>query len=226
MIKRCVQYALVATFTYSVLGQQCSSEDAPPGMVKLEYKMPKPMFISTCTDFTKCNLGRPRGDRPYPPIFVPLGCANIALKKKVTSSDQKPAIGTLSLITDGNKEDYGDRHVELCPGVQWIQIDLGKTCEIWAIVLWHRHWNPCVYHDVIVQVADDVNFNNGVQTIFNNDCDNSSGLGIGKDFEYIEAFDGSPIAVKGVKGQYVRCYSNGNTSNPMNHYIEVEVYGK
>jgi len=24
----------------------------------------------------------------------------------------------------------------------------------------------------------------------------------------------------------VRLYSNGNTSNEMNHYIEVEVYGK
>jgi len=29
-----------------------------------------------------------------------------------------------------------------------------------------------------------------------------------------------------VKGRYVRLYSNGNTTNKMNHYIEVEVFGK
>jgi hypothetical protein len=28
-----------------------------------------------------------------------------------------------------------------------------------------------------------------------------------------------------VKGRYVRLYSNGNTSNDLNHYVEVEVYG-
>jgi len=31
--------------------------------------------------------------------------------------------------------------------------------------------------------------------------------------------------VAGVKGRYVRLYSQGNTSNDMNHYIEVEVFG-
>jgi len=30
----------------------------------------------------------------------------------------------------------------------------------------------------------------------------------------------------GVKGRYVRLYSNGNTANRLNHYIEVEVWGK
>ena len=30
---------------------------------------------------------------------------------------------------------------------------------------------------------------------------------------------------KGAKGRYVRLYSSGNTSNDMNHYVEVEVYG-
>ena len=30
---------------------------------------------------------------------------------------------------------------------------------------------------------------------------------------------------KGAKGRYVRLYSNGNTTNDLNHYVEVEVYG-
>jgi hypothetical protein len=65
-----------------------------------------------------------------------------------------------------------------------------------------------------------------VRTVFNNDNDNSSGLGIGKDKEYIETFQGRPFIVKGIKARYVRLYSNGSTSSEMNHYVEVEVYGK
>ena len=45
-----------------------------------------------------------------------------------------------------------------------------------------------------------------------------------KDYEYIETYEGRLIDAKGVKGRYVRLYSNGNTSSDMNHYIEVEVY--
>jgi hypothetical protein len=37
---------------------------------------------------------------------------------------------------------------------------------------------------------------------------------------------GKLIDAKGSSAQYVRLYSNGNTANDMNHYIEVEVYGK
>jgi hypothetical protein len=32
--------------------------------------------------------------------------------------------------------------------------------------------------------------------------------------------------VNAVAGRYVRLYSNGNTANTANHYIEVEVWGK
>ena len=43
---------------------------------------------------------------------------------------------------------------------------------------------------------------------------------------YIETYQGKLIDAKGVKGRYVRLYSNGNTTNKLNHYIEVEVLGK
>ncbi len=36
---------------------------------------------------------------------------------------------------------------------------------------------------------------------------------------------GKVINGQGTKGRYIRLYSNGNTSNDMNHYIEAEVYG-
>jgi hypothetical protein len=64
------------------------------------------------------------------------------------------------------------------------------------------------------------------KTVYNNDHDNSSGFGIGKDYEYIETFEGRLIDVKGAKARYVRLYSNGSTEGEMNHYVEVEVYAR
>jgi len=64
-----------------------------------------------------------------------------------------------------------------------------------------------------------------VTTAFNNDHDNSSGLGIGKDKEYIETSEGKLIDPRGVRGRYIRLWSNGNTSNDMNHYVEAEIFG-
>jgi len=83
-----------------------------------------------------------------------------------------------------------------------------------------------MYTDVVVQVADDPDFVINVRTLFNNDHDNSSGLGIGSDMHYVETFEGKLIDAKGVRARYVRLYSRGNSSNEYNHYIEVEIFGK
>jgi hypothetical protein len=78
---------------------------------------------------------------------------------------------------------------------------------------------------VVVQLAADPDFVAGVVTVFNNDHDNSSGLGVGEQKEYIETFEGRLIEVGGVTARYIRLHSNGNTSDDMNDYVEVEVYG-
>jgi hypothetical protein len=65
-----------------------------------------------------------------------------------------------------------------------------------------------------------------VTTLFNNDYDDSAKMDKGKDSPYVESRYGLLVDGKGTKGRYVRLYSNGNTSNEMNHYIEVEVFGK
>ena len=80
---------------------------------------------------------------------------------------------------------------------------------------------------MVVQAADDPDFITNVRTLFNNDDDNSAGLGLGKDMHYTETNEGKLIdTMPGVRAQYVRLYSNGNTSNDLNHYIEAGVYGK
>jgi len=164
---------------------------------------------------------------PRPPFNAPKGTTNVALHKPVRGSDEEPIIGELKLITDGDKEASDGSFVELGPGRQYVQVDLEAEYNIYAIVIWHYHKEPRVYHDVVIQVSSDPDFITDVTTVFNNDYDNSSGLGLGEGKkERIETNEGHLIDAKGVKGRYVRLYSNGNTTNDLNHYIEVEVYGK
>jgi hypothetical protein len=194
-------------------------------LVPLEIKLPKPMFVGTPTNIAVPNLEKPLG-KPRPPFLAPEGTRNVALKRPVTSSDEQPIIGELSLITDGDKEAAEGSFVELGPKLQYVTIDLKARHTVYAIVVWHYHKQPAVYHDVIVQVADDPDFVSNVQTVFNNDIDNSSGRGVGKDMSYVETSEGKLIDAKGVQGRYVRLYSRGNTANDLNHYVEVEIYGK
>jgi len=191
---------------------------------ELKLKLPKPMFIGTPTNIKSPNLeavtGKSRG-----PFMVPVGTKLLSAKRTVTSSDSAPVIGELDMVDDGEKEGGDGYFIELGPGKQWIQIDLGASYALHAILAWHYHSQARVYRDVIVQVSDNKDFLKGAQTIFNNDHDNSSGLGVGKDKEYIEVAEGRLFDPKGVKGRYVRMYSNGNTTNDLNHYVEIEVYG-
>jgi len=131
----------------------------------------------------------------------------------------------LDLFSDGQKAVGDGYFVERGPGSQWVQIDLGASHPLSAILLWHYHTQARVYRDVIVQVSNDASFKTGVTTVFNNDHDNSSKLVLGKDKEYIEVAEGRLIDPQGVRGRYVRLYSRGNTTNDLNHYVEVEVYG-
>jgi hypothetical protein len=161
-----------------------------------------------------------------PEFLVPAGTELLSKDKKVKSSDSDPIIGSLDLITDGEKDAGEGYFVELLDGLQWVQIDLEKSAAVSAIWLWHFHSQKRAYHDVIIQVSDDAEFKTGVTTVFNNDYDDSSKMGKGVDRPYVETRFGVLADAKGAKGRYVRLHSNGNTSNEMNHYIEVEVFGK
>jgi hypothetical protein len=193
--------------------------------VVLKMDLPKPQIVGTPVPFKVPNLEpKLQGDRPD--FLVPAGTTNVARGKKVTASDSDPATGTLDLITDGDKEGDEGSWVELGPGKQWVQIDLEKEADIFALMVWHFHTQERVYFDVVAQVSDDPKFETGVTTIYNNDSANELGLGAGKDRPYIETYQGRLIDTKGIKGRYVRLYSKGNTTNKLNHYIEVEVFGK
>jgi hypothetical protein len=218
---------ILFVITLSILsGLMVSAPSAPAqeqGKEELKLQLPKPMFIGTPRNINSPNLekitGKPRGA-----FFVPAGTKLVSLNKPVIASDTQPVIGEVGCVTDGEKSGEDGYFVEFGPGKQYVQIDLKASQPLQAILAWHYHSQARVYRDVVVQVSDDKDFVSGVTTIFNNDHDNSSGLGIGKDREYIETFEGKLFDPRGSKARYVRLWSNGNTSNDMNHYVEVEVY--
>jgi len=219
MTRRILTASLLTLFALAPLAAQ-----PDPTKEELKLKLPKPMFIGTPTNLKSANLETVTG-KSRPPFFVPKGTVLLSLKKPVTSSDMQPVIGELDMVTDGEQSGGDGYFIELGPGPQWVQIDLGASHPLYAILAWHYHSQARVYRDVIVQVSDDPKFKTGVTTIFNNDHDNTSKLGAGKEKEYIEVAEGKLFDPKGAKGRYVRLSSNGNTTNDLNHYVEVEVYG-
>ncbi len=192
----------------------------------LDLKLPEPAFESLPSrphPGTTVKVDRqPRG-----PVRVPPDVENCAKGRSVTGSSRETVLGQLAAVTDGDKR--ADRYVAAGSGIQWVQVHLGRPCKIYAIVVWHRHDRPLVYHDVIVRLAADGDFKQGVRTVFNNDRNGSAGLGEGGDREYFETHRGKVIPVDGRTARYVRLYANGWTdsegSGTQNHYTEVQVWG-
>lgn len=193
--------------------------------VPLPLVLPKPLFVGTPMPFKVPNLEPPRNEK-RPPFLAPAGTVNLAKGKPVTASDTFPIIGEIPFVTDGDKEGSEGSYVEFGPGLQWVQIDLGAPATVYAIVCWHFHAQARVYHDVIVRVSRDPTFKTGAQTVFNNDADNEAGFGAGTDRAYVETSEGRLMDARGVRARYVRLYSNGNTTSDLNHYVEVEVFGR
>lgn len=229
MFDRCTKVMSLSVMAAVLAAPAVFSQDSAPvdgGKVELKVKLPKPAFKGTPKHVPPgVNLEEPRKG-PRPPFLAPQGSHLLSAGKPVLSSDMAPIIGEVELVTDGDKEADEGTYVELGPGLQWTQVDLGDEYLIDAIVFWHYHQQARIYHDVIVQVADDADFKTSVRTLFNNDHDNSSKLGLGKDKEFWETYEGRLVDAKTVRARYVRLYSNGSIADDQNHYIEIEVYGR
>ena len=118
--------------------------------------------------------------------WLPMAATNLAIGKPVTcGAADGPLIGDLTMLTDNDPRSGDFDFVELDPGPQWVQVDLGESHELYAIGVWHYYRNGHVFIDVIVQIADDAELTKNVRTPFNNDDDNSAGQGEGEDETYI-----------------------------------------
>ncbi len=212
--KQLITFATIS----ALLANFATAED----LVELSIEFPPPMITGTPVPAVLPHLEPP--GTPAPTIMAPAGTKNLAAGKSVTSSDDFPIIGDLEYVTDGDKDAGEGYFVELFEDIQWVQIDLEKEAEIYAIAVWHFHSQKRAYKDVVVKVSNDESFED-YKIVFNSDHDNSAGFGKGDNSAYIETNEGKVIPVNKLKARYVRLYSNGNTSNEMNHYTEVEVYG-
>lgn len=223
-----ISAAVLTVFAGAALAAMDPDEPTARPKVKLvpvKVKLPTAQFFGTPKDIRAPRV-KPVQTKLGPPFLAPEGTKNVALGKPVSSSDPEPIIGELAMATDGDKEAGEGSFVELGPLLQYITVDLQDEHVIYGIRLWHYHQEARVYFDVVIQVSNDPNFAAGVKTIFNNDMDNSSGLGLGKDMHYVDTHFGELFDAKAVCGRYVRLYSRGNTADDQNHYIEVEVYGR
>jgi hypothetical protein len=204
------------------------AQSAAGDLVPLILDLPKAAFIGTPPNDLKTNsYTEPYDpDKKRPPMLIPRGLKNLAPGSKLTCSATNVNAETLAKLTDGDKEAYDESTILLRRGIQYVQMDLGSSHALFAIVIWHAHNIPKAYHDVVVQVADDPEFKQSVRTLFNNDQDNTAGLGVGTDREYFESREGKLIAAKGVTARCIRFYSNGSTQSGLNEYTELEVYGR
>ena len=197
--------------------------DDTKSTVPLALDLPIHTLKGTPEDLPSGPNVEPPSDVAPTPLQVPKGVTNVAAGKPVTSS-VRPYLGELIRITDGKKEANDDDAVEFRKGTHWVQVDLGQSFAIHAIAMWHDHRYVQAMHDVILQVSDDPEFKSGVTTLYNNDTDNSSGLGVGTDREYFEMQFGRVVAAKGIKARYVRGYTRGSNQSVLNCWQEIEVY--
>ena len=201
-----------------------SESSAPSGTAfNLITDIPPELIEGTPAPINAPNLVQ--APKTAPTLAVPSGTVLLSRNMPVSSSDPFPIIGDLSYITDGDKQAGEGYFMELMNGLQWVQIDLEAEASLAAVWIWHFHSQKRAYHDVIVAVSNDPDFADGGIVLFNNDYDNSAGLGKGGDHPYVESRFGKLIDAKGQRARFVRLYSAGNTSNDLNHYIEVEVFG-
>jgi hypothetical protein len=193
-------------------------------LVPLKPDLPQAAFVGTPKDTPSgAKIDSGKLDKP---LMIPKDAVNIAPKATLTTSDTHATAHNLVKIVDGDKEARDSSVVLLRKGPQYVQFDFGGPKELFAIIIWHAHDTPKVYHDVVVQVADDADFTKNVRTLFNNDKENTVGRGAGTDREYFETFEGKTIDAKGEKAQFVRLYSKGSTDSSLNEYTEVEIYGR
>jgi hypothetical protein len=97
----------------------------------------------------------------------------LALGRPVSTNSAWSA--NLAYATDGSLDT--SKYVNLNGGVIYVQVDLGKDLPVNGVQLWHYYGDGRTYHDVIVRLSITVDFSSNVFTIFNNDSNNSAGLG-------------------------------------------------
>lgn len=200
----------------------------------LDFKL-GPDAVTRATPGYPKNLAKPphlRQEVRRPDFLVPPEVELVSVGKAVTSSlEDIPIIGELAQLTDGIKKSGEFDYIELDPGPQWVQVDLGEEFRVFGVVVWHFYKNPVVYNDVIVLLSREPECGDDALMLFNNDHDNSTGLGVGKDTAFYARWWGELVDARGdehegTPARYVRVYTNGGCGGEDTRFVEIAVYGR
>ena len=132
------------------------------------------------------------------------GMKNLAQGITPTTNGASDSASNIERATDGDLSD--NKAWTLGNGLKYAQLDLGDSQRVDSLRVWRHHEDygdnlvRRRYHDVVFQLSDDPTFASGVTTVFNNDLDNSAGLGRGTDGEYDETPTGKIVHFAPVRG--------------------------
>lgn len=135
-----------------------------------------------------------------------------------TSSTSSAVAGELAKITNGDNNSWCDLGGS---GPHEVTVDLGVVKTLRQIKVWGLFHNTRMYSDRIVRISE-----NGSDwyTIFNNDSDNSAGVGIGTHSEYIETQDGKVFTIPDINAQYIQVWSGDDNLGGNATLVEIEAF--
>src|SRR6267142_4635728 len=90
----------------------CNGDEKRNSANVVEFKLPKPAYTGTPKNIPPGTTAEKPSGKPRAAWTAPAGVKNLALSKPVTSSDDNPIIGELTMVTDGDKEAGNGSFVE------------------------------------------------------------------------------------------------------------------
>lgn len=139
--------------------------------------------------------------------FIVNASENVALRKPVYLTVPGESFNgsgsTISVINDGLSDPYG-AFATLSGTTGFAVIDFKDKYLVDKVIT--NAWHDWEFSDVVIQLANDEQFTEGVYTVFNNDVDNSLGLGFGTDGPYKEKGGsiGHVFEFEPVEARYIR----------------------
>ena len=162
-------------------------------------------------------------DNHYTEVEV-YGLRNLAFGKPVSQSGDAGYDNGSSRATDGDIRNGG---WDIGPKAtsRYRQVDIGGPWNIDSLRVWHELSDSrrIRYKDVVIRISTTADFSSDVTTVFNNDMDNSLGLGAGTDGEYDETESGKIVHFPTTRARYIRLHTYGNIYDDQNRLLEVMV---
>lgn len=168
---------------------------------------------------------------PWDPTNPSIGAIQYGAAPSLLSTGLTPTYNSSSVLYEGSPSKLTDGSTTDYVGVGGInesayaQIDLGALYNVSKVKMWHFFTDGRTYRDVIVQLSQTADFSSYVTTVFNNDKDNSAGQGYGVNAVYAESGSGKTVNFQPVLARYARFWIGGNSVDPYNQFVELQVYG-